>query len=39
MIEGRPIPTDDSIQDEVPTADLDVDAPGENDPVEAALVH
>lgn len=36
MIEGRPAPVEDIAEDEVPT---DVDAPGENDPVEAAPAH
>lgn len=38
MIEGRPTPTEDSTQDEH-QPDIDMDAHGENNPVEAALVH
>lgn len=36
MIEGRPAPSQEPVEDEVPT---DGDAPGEHDPVEPAPIH
>lgn len=38
MIEGRPTPAEDPAQEEH-QPDIDMDAHGENDPLEAALVH